>query len=63
MVNNNVVIEFPDEAVAVRWFNNEASRAILPISHEASASANSRRSGVGDPFGDGGADLVGAVFL
>ena len=39
MVNNNVVIEFPDEAVALAWFEGDAYRDVVPIRHEASASS------------------------
>jgi uncharacterized protein (DUF1330 family) len=39
MVNNNVVIEFPDDAAALGWFQSQAYREIVPIRLEASASS------------------------
>jgi uncharacterized protein (DUF1330 family) len=37
--NHNVVIEFPDEATALKWFESEEYQEVRPIRLEAAASS------------------------
>ena len=39
MTNHNVILEFPDEESARRWFESDAYQAIIPLRHAASSSS------------------------
>ena len=39
MPNHNVILEFPDEVAARRWYESDEYQSIIPIRHRASSSS------------------------